>query len=61
LTGADEGALTADFVLWAARRVVAQHETPPPATMTPEAAVPRCAQCGERRCPLLDWARGLIG
>ncbi|HEX8630400.1 MAG TPA: hypothetical protein VF755_19745 [Catenuloplanes sp.] len=53
MTSADEGALTPDFVVWVARRVVAQHAEEP----HPDRATGRCAQClPEGPCPLLVWA-----
>lgn len=58
MTSADEGALTADLVAWAARRVVAQHAEEP----DPDRATGRCARCPPTGpCPMLSWARVQVG
>ena len=44
-------------LLWAARRVVQQHEEQPSA----DRATGRCAQCrDDGTCELLDWARRVV-
>jgi hypothetical protein len=44
-------------LLWAARRVVQQHEEPPSA----DRATGLCAQCpDDGTCPMLDWAKATL-
>jgi hypothetical protein len=46
-----------DAVVWAAQQIVRQHMEPP----DPDRATGRCAKCTPSGCPLLYWARDVLG